>query len=457
MRSKYLTAKKSSRFLNLESSISANYLKLTDSIYVSNENEVRCGNAGDFRWLFAGNRIKKSWAVFSNDDLQAIESAARNLSFEFQLKKNAIIRSRKRVHSSGTLNLRKISNYRFSDKIFKAYENTPKQKNHGVIMVLDMSSSILDYAKWLAMQALVMAKFCQSNKIPFRVVAFTTFMEAGGKILEDVITSYATSKKIKEQLSKNNWQQEKRYLLEICSNKNSAKDILLNLELLLLTSGVTGYNTPANILPLRACFAKANNAEKYHLVKFGNTPLEDAFFSLIGYTDEFRAENSSLDVVTTLVLTDGVSAFSNPGASILDSMEMYRSIGDGRGNCVEIPETKLGENFSPESMALASLNSLRNDQNFVLVELTNRRDLSNREKYHPEAQSVSSLKNKSVETKVVKLSPEQSGLHVQRLIEVNIDPSTLTDFNCDDKNKLAKSRLAKVLTKEISTSISARL
>ena len=92
---------------------------------------------------------------------------------EFEMRKNADQYSRQLVSKSGELDMRKLSRYRFTNDIFRKITETPKGKNHGMIMFLDMSGSMIHVIQNTIEQALVLSTFCKKVNIPFHIYGFS--------------------------------------------------------------------------------------------------------------------------------------------------------------------------------------------------------------------------------------------------------------------------------------------
>ena len=95
------------------------------------------------------------------------------LTKEFELKKNAQQHARASVSKTGVLNVDKLHTYKFSDDLFKRVTIVPDGKNHGLILFVDWSSSIIGSTLPIAKQVLNLAWFCKKVNIPFEVYAFT--------------------------------------------------------------------------------------------------------------------------------------------------------------------------------------------------------------------------------------------------------------------------------------------
>ncbi len=92
---------------------------------------------------------------------------------DFERKKSAEARKLTKVAKSGELDLVKLSEYKLVDDIFKRYTITADVKNHGIVMMLDWSSSMYSSMGSLINQTLILIEFCQRANIKFEVFAFS--------------------------------------------------------------------------------------------------------------------------------------------------------------------------------------------------------------------------------------------------------------------------------------------
>jgi len=92
---------------------------------------------------------------------------------EFEMKKDARQYYRAQTHRSGELDMRRLSQYKFTSDVFRRITEVPKGKSHGMIMFLDMSGSMNgDYMFHSIEQIIILTAFCQKVKIPFDVYGF---------------------------------------------------------------------------------------------------------------------------------------------------------------------------------------------------------------------------------------------------------------------------------------------
>ena len=107
--------------------------------------------------------------------IDMVERAAAEAAALFSQKKSALENSAKRRMHSGRLDTRKLAKHSVSDAIFRVTEKLPKGKNHGVVLLLDLSSSMgrdTNVQKCACLQAAILARFCQIVGIDFSIIGF---------------------------------------------------------------------------------------------------------------------------------------------------------------------------------------------------------------------------------------------------------------------------------------------
>jgi hypothetical protein len=93
---------------------------------------------------------------------------------EFEMKKAAFQWQRASSAKTGQLNTDMAYAYKTSDDIFKRVTHLADAKNHGMIMVIDYSGSMMSTMHNVLDQLIHLTTFCKAINIPFDVYAFTT-------------------------------------------------------------------------------------------------------------------------------------------------------------------------------------------------------------------------------------------------------------------------------------------
>lgn len=119
------------------------------------------------------HRNLKSDVSKTRDFIKDNESIVNNMVKEFELKKSAFQYAKASISRSGSLDTNKLHNYKFTDDIFLRRIKLADSKNHGMVMLVDYSGSMMYTLKNVIKQTLVLAMFCKKANIPFEVYGFT--------------------------------------------------------------------------------------------------------------------------------------------------------------------------------------------------------------------------------------------------------------------------------------------
>lgn len=104
--------------------------------------------------------------------IKQVKELAKSADVVFQQKKKAEeLKTTKNV-IVGRLDRTKLSKHTICDNIFKKSKIHKEGKNHGVVILVDYSSSMRPVIKDTLIQACILGEFCRMNDIPFSIVAF---------------------------------------------------------------------------------------------------------------------------------------------------------------------------------------------------------------------------------------------------------------------------------------------
>jgi len=92
----------------------------------------------------------------------------------FNQKRSATAHKRARRAKTGVLDTVKMTNYKWSEDIFRQIKVVPEGKNHGFFMLVDWSGSMSDKIIETVKQTIMLAEFCRRVNVPFRVAAFSS-------------------------------------------------------------------------------------------------------------------------------------------------------------------------------------------------------------------------------------------------------------------------------------------
>jgi hypothetical protein len=92
---------------------------------------------------------------------------------EFEMRKKADEHKRTSVAKSGELDMNKIFGYKFNEDLFLRNAVVREGKNHGFVMYIDWSGSMVNQMAGTIDQLLNLVMFCRKVRIPFEVFSFT--------------------------------------------------------------------------------------------------------------------------------------------------------------------------------------------------------------------------------------------------------------------------------------------
>ena len=93
---------------------------------------------------------------------------------EFEMRKAAYQYSRATTAKTGTVDVNKLWSYKTNEDIFLTATNLANAKNHGMILLIDMSGSMSGSMRQVMDQVAHLVMFCKATNIPFDVYGFTS-------------------------------------------------------------------------------------------------------------------------------------------------------------------------------------------------------------------------------------------------------------------------------------------
>jgi len=91
---------------------------------------------------------------------------------EFETKKAADIQARTHISKTGVINTNKLHAYKYADDLFRRNATVTAGKNHGFVMFLDWSGSMVDHLNATMRQLFSLTMFCKRVGVPFEVYIF---------------------------------------------------------------------------------------------------------------------------------------------------------------------------------------------------------------------------------------------------------------------------------------------
>ena len=236
--------------------------------------------------------IKKSIKILSDKNKKIVNHMVR----EFEMRQTAHRFSKSTISKTGKLDTNRLAKYKIVDDIFKRTTILPDGKNHGVVVLLDWSSSIVSSVADMIEQSLVLVDFCRKTNIPYRIFLFSDY--------------------------NHEWASGRGSLLELFNNEMSNRDhkeMLYNVACLWYSYTTRGFVSGRFLKGLNeynklfGTDHKLGNGyvnfdfflfpPRYNL---GGTPLDDCLVALRTYLPNFR-KKYSLEKCVLTILTDGFS------------------------------------------------------------------------------------------------------------------------------------------------------
>ena len=231
------------------------------------------------------------------------EKNGRYINFlvqQFELKRNAQQQARAKISKSGELDMKKVFNYRLSEDLFRRFTTLPNGKNHGMIMMYDMSGSMRNSIGPTIEQMLILVQFCRKVGIAFEVYGFTNYFDDDQQVCEDVIRQEGRNQK-ENQLTINDGLFRLRQYFSDSMSSTEFKQQLSNM-ILVKAAWDMGNNRSYGV-PVTAGSDLRFIPRPERL---NGTPLNDAIMLLPEIHSNFKARTKS-EIVSMVILTDGQS------------------------------------------------------------------------------------------------------------------------------------------------------
>ena len=204
---------------------------------------------------------------------------------EFEMRKAAAAHKRQQISKTGQLDPKKLWGYKIKEDLFKAYTTTKDGKNHGMVFLLDWSSSMRPINSTID-QLISLVVFCRKMQIPFKVLAFSNEESLVKSLFSSQVEQIADKRfKLKQNLIEKG--------IDVISDLNDKPFYLLEF----FSSDMSQYEFNTAIYLLK----KEVVVRRY---KLHSTPLNNALLTMYDYIATFL-DKSKTDILTFVVLTDG--------------------------------------------------------------------------------------------------------------------------------------------------------
>ena len=267
---------------------------------------------------FASELVAEFSADFKNRNSRYIDLLAK----EFEMRKAAKSYAKNRVANTGDIDIGKIYKYRTDDNIFRRIMTTPKGKNHGIVILLDRSASMVENMKGSLEQLVVMAQFCKRVGVPFVVYGFGSNKE--GYCIDNNTNEVPNMDMFSR--NDNDYIMKNVYLREYLNSKmnkttfNEACNNIITLSRLYESTSSTRYVEKDIVQPDGTIVKDYRRLSCPRQEQLSSTPLNEALIALAPITKAFK-ENGNLEIVSTVIIQDGDSdsplgVYVNKGESL---------------------------------------------------------------------------------------------------------------------------------------------
>ena len=240
------------------------------------------GDGSDDTWVMHSlNEVKE----FKDDSKKTVAYMVK----EFEMKKSADQYARAATSKTGSLDMGALHTYKFNDDLFKKVTTLPGATNHGMVMILDWSGSMMDNLKGTIDQLLQLVMFCRRTKIPFEVFAFSSCYTRYG---------YSSGGYFDVNYGETTVSNDMRFLNFFSSKMSAAEEEKMMHYLWMIGKRYTRTyeNWATTGYPV-------NPPHNYAL---GGTPLNDAIIVLMDFLPKYK-KASGVQKINTIFLTDGAS------------------------------------------------------------------------------------------------------------------------------------------------------
>lgn len=263
------------------------------------------------QWLI---KTRKDWANFKSKN----SSVLNHMALEFERRKKAEQFRKTQFNKTGVINTQSLHKFKWSENIFRKSEINNDGKNHGVIMLVDCSSSMggKKYSDSIK-QSILLTEFCRKVGIKYKVLGFNDSNIIGEGYMNTNDLKYLNKKsclKFSRYFNMREW-------LNSEMNKNDHE--MMCTYLLAVSSGKDGI-----VFSRKSGYVSAGSYDKTKLAHQGDiptstTPLNDSLLTLRQISLKFK-EDFKIEVLNTVVLTDGES-----NRSSLNDPRSNKNLGDG--------------------------------------------------------------------------------------------------------------------------------
>ena len=242
------------------------------------------------RWL---DWVEKDLVKFKKEQNPTISYMVK----EFEMKKSADLYKRSTVAKTGSLNMDKLHSYAYNEDIFLKMNVEPSATNHGLVMFVDWSGSMMDNFYNTIKQTMNLIWFCERVKIPFEVYGFTN----GYGRRDDTNKNLHMQKRKHNDIVVNDLT-----LLNLVSSRANKKDMMDSLNNLWRMASYYNHAYGYNSIKWEDRDKMGQEITVADNFTLYSTPLNQSIVVAMDLVPKFKKDNG-LQKVHTVFLTDGYS------------------------------------------------------------------------------------------------------------------------------------------------------
>ena len=272
----------------------------------------------DRAWIDAGYQYATK---LEKDSMRTVNYLLK----EFEMKKSADSYQRTSIAKTGVLDMLKMHSYKYNEDVFKRITITPGDKNHGLVIFLDWSASMVNQLHDCFKQLLQIVWFCKRAGIKFEVYAFT---DNGWGAFGDKFELDGRRSHIEDPEKSPTWKFKhndimlgNHLLFNLFSDRMTKSDLKKMVHYLTMVSlSITAqyYYTPRYGEAVKNPITKLLPVEHNDSARFkgvlpipegwnlGGTPLNGAIINAMNFIPKYRNKNG-IQNLNVVFITDGAS------------------------------------------------------------------------------------------------------------------------------------------------------
>ena len=247
----------------------------------------------DSHYSRARNIATTLYASWKRENSAAVQTLAQ----EFDRRQAADSHKRVSIAETGSIDPNRLHAYRIAEDIFLQNASVRDGKNHGIIVMLDMSGSMREVFHDTMIQLITLGHFCKRVNVPFRFYGFT---------------DQATGFSAKANWTDNSFGLEKNdtRLITLLQDGMRTVDFVRQCGNLLLASFRGVKDKHPSHIAYTTVMNRSGGTDGYQSVdtplffRLNNTPTNSALLGMATLLPAFKAAKR-LQVVNLVVLTDG--------------------------------------------------------------------------------------------------------------------------------------------------------